>query len=88
MAADGAREQIGDALLKNSVGLETNGVHKALGFQVVVDGRRSECRVAAKVAPDVAFPVAFDHGFQDIAPAIGTMPLPGRGHTVQDHPCG
>jgi len=38
-ATDGAGEQMGDALLKNRVGLETDGVLLALGFQELIKVR-------------------------------------------------
>ncbi len=75
--ANGARQQMGDALLKNSVRLEPDGIQYALGFQVVVDDRRSERRVATKVEPNLPFFVSLDHRFQDIAPAIGTVDAAG-----------
>ena len=36
-ATGGTREQMGDAFLKNRVGLETNGVLVALGFQELIE---------------------------------------------------
>jgi hypothetical protein len=38
-ATDGAGEQMGDALLKNRVGFETDGVGVAFGFQELIDVR-------------------------------------------------
>ncbi len=38
-ATDGTREQVSDAFLKNRVGLETDGVGVAFGFQELIDVR-------------------------------------------------
>ncbi len=48
---DGTCEQVGDALLQNRVGRQTDGVRVTFRFQELVDLRLGKCGVAPEVAP-------------------------------------
>jgi hypothetical protein len=69
-AADGSRQQVGDALLKDSVGLETDRVLVALGLQKLVDIRCSERGIASEIAARVPFPVTLNDRLQNVAPTV------------------
>ena len=75
--ANGAGQQMSNALLKNGVRLEADGVEEALGFQKLVDVRRSECRVATKIKPNLPFLVAVHHRLQNSTPTIGAVNITG-----------
>jgi len=62
-----------NTLLENSVRFEADGVEGTLGFQKLVNVRRSERRVATKIKPDPPFLVAVHHRLQNGAPAVGAM---------------
>jgi hypothetical protein len=76
-AAGRPTEQVDDALLENLVGGKADRVEHALGFEVLVNLRRGERRVAAKIEANFPFLVAVHHRLQDITPSIGTVHVAG-----------
>ncbi len=84
--ADRAVEQMSDAFLKDLVGLDADSIENALGFQVFVDVRRGERRVAAKVEPNLPLLVSFDHRLQHVTPAVGTVDIAGPQRTPPRSP--
>jgi len=68
---------VGDALLQNLVGRKADRVEYALGFEVVVDLRRGEGRVAPEVEPNAARLVAIHDGNQDDTPFVGAVHVAG-----------
>ena len=72
-AADGARQQVGDVLLKDRVGLETDRVLVALGLDKLIDVRCGERGIASEVAAQVAFPVTLNDRLQNAAPSVGAV---------------
>ncbi len=75
--ANGAGQQMGNASLENFVRFEADGIEEALGFQKLIDVRRSECRVATKIKPDLPCPVTLDDGFQNLTPTVGAVDIAG-----------
>ena len=68
---------MGDAFLKNRVGLETDGVGEALGFQELIDARCGECGIAPEVASQPVMPIADDNRLQNVAPIMCTVNVAG-----------
>ena len=82
--ANRALEQMGDALLQHLVGRKPDRVEDTLGFEVVVDLRRGERRIATKTEADLPFLVALDDRLQHVAPFVGAMHVPGaKGAALQ-----
>jgi hypothetical protein len=75
--ADGAFEEVGDVALKDSVGLEADGVLVALGLKVVVQVGHGEGGIAPEELPLGPFPISRHHGFQHRTPAIGAVDVAG-----------
>ena len=76
-ASDRAAQQMGDALLQHLVGGQTDRVDNALGFEIFVDVRSGERRIAAKVEANLPSLVAFDHRFQEAPPSVRTVDVAG-----------
>ena len=74
---DGTRQQVGDALLQDRVGRETDSVEEVLGFQKLVDIRLGEGGIPSEVAAQVPFPVALNDRLQNVAPAVGAVDVAG-----------
>ncbi len=75
--ANGAGQQMGDVVLENLVLWQTDCVQEALGFEVVVNLRRGERSVTAKIELNFPFLVAVHHWFQDIPPSVRTVYVAG-----------
>ncbi len=69
-AAEGTSEQMGDTFLKNRVGLKTDRVLVALGFQELVEVRQGKGGTPPKVAAQVPFTVSLNDGFQNVPPSV------------------
>ena len=78
--ADGAPEQMGDALLQHPVGRKPDGVTEAFRFEEVVNLRHGEGRVGPKVAPELPVPVAYNDRLQYVAPVVGAVYVAGPKH--------
>ena len=74
---DRAAKQMGDALLENLVGGQADRIENALCFKILVDVRRDECGIAAKVEANLPHLVACNNRGQDIPPAVGTVDIAG-----------
>ncbi len=75
--ADGALEQMADAVLQHLVGGKADGVLEALGLQELVDFGRGEGGIGAEVASDRPVPVSGDHRLQHVAPLVGAVHVAG-----------
>ena len=73
--ANGARQQMSNALLENRVRFEADGVKEALTFQELVDVRRGEGGITSEGAAQVPSAVTLDDGFQNVAPTIGAVDI-------------
>ena len=76
MAGLWAGQKMGDVFLENVVLRQADCVQEALGFKVIINLRRSERGVAAKIKPDLAVLIAVHHRLQNITPTIGTVNVP------------
>lgn len=76
-ATDGTREQMGDTFLKNRVGLKTDRVLVALGFQELIEVRCGKGRITSEVVPQLSISILGDHGFQNVAPSMSAMDIAG-----------
>ena len=73
----GARQQMADPFLQDSVGRQANGVFDPIAFENVVNFGISEAGVASKVdAGDLAF-VALHNRLQHALPPVGAMDVAG-----------
>ena len=79
-AADGALEQVGDVLLKDSVCLEADGVLVTFGFEELVEVGQRKRGIAPEKTPLRLVPVADHDRLQDRAPAIGAVDIAGPEH--------
>ncbi len=75
--ANGAGQQVSDAFLKNLVLWQTDRVPEIFGFQKLIDVRRGEGGVAAKVAAQVPLPVTLNDGLQNAAPTVSAVHVAG-----------
>ncbi len=76
-AANGSREQMADAFLKNLILCQADCVQEALGFEVFVNLRRGEGGVAPEIQPHLPTLVANDNRFQHAFPVIGAVDVAG-----------
>ena len=70
---DGMREQVGDALLQNRVGRQTDGVRVTFRFQELVDLRLGKGGVAPEVAANVPGAIALDNWPKNQSPVFGAV---------------
>ncbi len=68
---------MGDALLQDRVGRETDSVEETLSFQKFVDVRRGEGGIPSEVAPQLPIPISGNNRLQHVAPAMGAMHISG-----------
>ncbi len=75
--ANGAGQQMGYALLKNSIRFEADGVEEIFRLQELVDVRCGKGGIPSEVTTQVPFPVTRNNWFQNVAPTVGTMNIAG-----------
>ena len=68
---------MGDAFLENRIRLEADGVRETLALQKPMYVRSGESAIALEIAAKVSFPLTLDHGFKNIAPAVGAVDVAG-----------
>ena len=64
---------MGDAVLKHSISRKADRVLEALSFQELVNLRRGEGRIGAKVTPQAALAIASDDRLQNIPLAVSRV---------------
>jgi hypothetical protein len=72
---NGTRQQMGDAVLENLVGFETDDVFVILGFQKFIQVRQCKGSISSEVASQGSFPITLNDGFQYITPSVGTVDI-------------
>ena len=75
--ANGAGQQMGNALLKNSIRFEADGVEETFCFQERVDVRCGKGGIPSEVTTQAPFLVTRNNRFQNVAPTVGTMNIAG-----------
>jgi len=74
---NGTRQQMGDVVLGNLVGFETDDAFVSLGFQKFKPVRQSKRGIPSKVASQGSFPITLNNRFQYITPSVGTVDIAG-----------
>ena len=72
---NGTRQQMGDAVLENLVGFETDDLFVILGFQKFIQIRQSKGGISSEVASQDSFPITLNDRFQYITPSVGTVDI-------------
>ena len=75
--ASGARQQMGDAFLENSVRFEADGVEETVVFRKRVNVRCGKGGIPSEVAAQVPFPVTLNDRFQNIPSSVSAVDVAG-----------
>ena len=76
-AADGALEQMADAVLEHSISRQADRVPEAFGFEELVNPGQCKRSISSEVAPKQPVSITSDNRPEHVAPFVGAVHVAG-----------